>query len=168
MSILPLKQHIYDDGRTEQCHKDACDINKIIARHARAGTLSHLEQYGKQYGDLAGFDFFEAQKQMAKAKTIFHELPSELRREFGNDPTRFFEYVNDPKNVNKLAQLLPALAKPGTQMPKPNKGAVNVPPIADQRGVAADNTIASPASDLGAAGGGGNASEASEPPGAGE
>jgi len=145
--MLPITPKVYDDGRTEQCHKDACDINKIIARHARAGTLSHLEQYGKQYGDLAGFDFFDAQKQMAKAKTIFHELPSELRREFGNDPTRFFEYVNDPKNVDKLAQLLPALAKPGTQMPQPNKGAVNVPPSADQRGAAADNTIASPASE---------------------
>jgi len=160
MSILPLKQHIYDDGRTEQCHKDACDINKIIARHARAGTLSHLEQYGKQYGDLAGFDFFEAQKQMAKAKTIFHELPGELRREFGNDPSRFFEYVNDPKNVDDLAQLLPSLAKPGMQMPQPNKGAVNVPPKADQRGATADNTIASPASDSAAVSADSGASQA--------
>jgi len=107
----------YSDGRTKQSFKDQTDVNKIIARHARSGTLSHLEQWGGQYGDLSGFDFQTAQNQIAKANSMFEKLPAEVRREFSNSPEEFFEFVNDPENRDDLAQKLPELAKPGTQMP---------------------------------------------------
>jgi len=117
----------YSDGQTKQSFKDQTDVNKIIARHARSGTLSHLEQWGGQYGDLSGFDFQTAQNQIAKANSMFEQLPAEVRREFSNSPERFFEFVNDPENSDSLAEKLPDLAKPGTQLPNVRPTGSNPP-----------------------------------------
>ena len=68
MSMLGTKQPTdYSDGRTKQSFKDETDVNQIIAKHTRMGTLSHLEQWGGQYGDWSDFDFQEAQNQIARA-----------------------------------------------------------------------------------------------------
>ena len=110
----------YDDGRTKQSFKDETDVNKIIAKHARMGTLSHLEQWGGNYGDWTGFDFQEAQNQIARANSMFEELPSSVRAQFSNDPVKFLEYVNDPENANSLSEKLPELAAPRSKpLPEP-------------------------------------------------
>ena len=75
--------------------------------------MSHLEQFGGQYGDLSNFDFQEAQNQIANANSMFEQLPSAVRNQFANSPEKFFEFVNDPDNSEQLAQKLPELAKPG-------------------------------------------------------
>ena len=99
MSMLGTKQpEEYTDGRTKQSFKDETDVNQIIAKHTRMGTLSHLEQFGGQYGEMADFDFQDAQNQIAKANSMFEQLPSAVRNQFSNSPEQFFEYVNDPEN----------------------------------------------------------------------
>lgn len=123
MGMLKRQERIYDDGMTDQSYKDSTDINKIIAKHARAGTLSMLAEHKGQFGDFADFDFVTAQNTIARAKSIFHGLPGEVRREFNNDPAQFFAYVNDPANKDRLEQLLPQLAQPGRQLPIPNRSA---------------------------------------------
>ncbi len=105
----------YNDGRTKQSFKDETDINKILQRAQKAGTLSHLEKYQGSYGDFADFDFFESSLQLAKGGEIFDALPSELRSEFHQSPAEFFDYVNDPKNLDDLRKKLPGLAAPGRQ-----------------------------------------------------
>jgi len=115
MSMSPLTEKIYDDGRTKQSFKDETNINNIIEKHTRMGTLSHLEQWSGQYGDLSDFDFQEAQNQIAHANSMFEQLPPAIRNQFQNSPERFFEYVNDPENKDDLATKLPALARPGTR-----------------------------------------------------
>lgn len=117
-----FKQPKYEDGRTKQAFKDECDIHKIIARASKVGTLSHLERHGAFYADFSGFDFTEAQLTLARGKTIFEQLPAEVRREFKHDPAQFFEFVNAPENVDRLHEVLPALARPGTQLPTVNAG----------------------------------------------
>ena len=74
----------YSDGRTKQSFKDATDINKLLKKAQRTGTLSHLEKFQGQYGDFSDFDFLEAQNNLARGKQIFEQLPSEVRREFGH------------------------------------------------------------------------------------
>ncbi len=107
----------YPDGRTKQCFKDECDINAIMARAAQGGTISHLEKNKGTYADFSDYDFFEATQMLTRGREIFDDLPAEVRREFGQSPQRFFDYVNDPANKDKLEQKLPDLAKPGTQLP---------------------------------------------------
>ncbi len=110
-------------GRTKQSFKDSCDVNKILKKAQKTGTISHLNKHQATYGDLSGFDFTEAQMQLAKAGEIFDDLPSEIRREFDNSPAKFFEFANDVDNVDKLGELLPAIAEPGNFFPSPTKTA---------------------------------------------
>ncbi len=115
----------YKDGRTKQSFKDECDINRILNRAQKTGTISHLANRGGEYGDFSSFDFFDAQTKLAKAREIFDELPSEMRREFENTPAKFFEFCNDPANVDRLAEVLPAIAEPGRYFPPIKKTAAN-------------------------------------------
>jgi len=110
-----LVQPIYEDGRTKQSFKDETDINKILHRAQKTGTLSHLDKYEGVYGDYADYDFLENQLKMTHGREVFDALPSELRREFNNSPAAFFTYVNDPANARDLRKKLPALAQPGRQ-----------------------------------------------------
>ena len=105
----------YNDGRTKQAFKDETDINKILKRAQKTGTILHLNKYEGRYGDFGDFDFFEAQMMLTKGREIFDALPSEIRNEFGQSQGDFFAYVNDPANKDRLEELLPALAAPGRQ-----------------------------------------------------
>ncbi len=115
--IALRKAKTYNDGRTKQCHKDECDIVKIMARFDKTGTISHLEKFEGVYADYSDFDFHMQTNKLTKGREIFDALPAELRREFGQSPARFFKYVNDPENHDDLRKKLPGLAKPGQQLP---------------------------------------------------
>ncbi len=118
MSIQQRKQpKSYPDGRTKQSFRDECDIQKIMARAEKVGTISHLEKYEGVYADFSDFDFHEQTNQLTRGREIFDALPSELRREFGQNPARFFAYVNNPENKDDLLKKLPGLAAPGRQLP---------------------------------------------------
>ncbi len=108
---------VYEDGRTKQSFKDDTDINKIMARFDRTGTISHMSKYEGVYADFSDFDFQVQTQRLTRGREIFDALPAELRREFGQSPAAFFAYVNDPANAADLAQKLPALAEPGQQLP---------------------------------------------------
>lgn len=79
-------------SRTEQSHKAECDINNIMARYTKTGTLEHVRRYEGQYLDIDPLDFQEAQNKVAEAKSMFEELPSQVRRHFTNDTARFLEF----------------------------------------------------------------------------
>ncbi len=121
MSMLEIEEIVYDDGRTKQSFKDSTDINKLLAKAQTQGSLSHLMKYPEaMYGEFDGqFDLLTAQHHLAKAKVIFDNLPSEVRREFGNKPLEFVNFANDPENRGRLRELLPELAEPGNYFPNP-------------------------------------------------
>ncbi len=119
------KELVYDDGRTKQAFKNQTDIVKILAKAQKVGSISHLAKHEATYGDFESFDFFEANNTIAKANSIFAELPSELRSEFDQSPGKFFNFVNNPENVGKLDKIFPDLARPGRQFP-------NVAPSAER------------------------------------
>ncbi len=108
----------YPDGRTKQSFKDECNIEKIMARAEKAGTISHLEKFQGIYGDFSDYDFHEQTAKLTRGREIFDELPAEIRKEFGQSPAAFFAYVNDPENQEDLLKKLPALAAPGRQLLK--------------------------------------------------
>lgn len=121
LALLAAKA--YDDGRTKQCHKNECDIVKIMARFATTQTISHLAKYEGVYADFSDFDFHKQSTLLAQGETIFANLNAELRREFNQNPAEFFAYVNDPKNSKDLQNKLPGLAAPGDQLPAEEKSA---------------------------------------------
>ncbi len=125
--MLPIKQpQEYTDGRTKQSFRDETDINKIIQRAEKTGTISHLTKYKGVYADFADFDYFGNLQKLTQGREIFDDLPAEIRNEFSGSPAKFFDYVNDPANIDRIEKLLPALAAPGRQLATIN------PPNADE------------------------------------
>lgn len=123
MSMLKVSEKKYADGRTKQAFKDQCDVNKILKKAQVAGGLSHVQKYSEAvYGDFDGeFTLLDAQERIAKAGRIFADLPSEVRKEFGHNPLAFVSFAADPKNNDKLRELLPKIAEPGSYFPNPVK-----------------------------------------------
>lgn len=108
----------FGPSRTKQEFRDDCNINAILARATREGTLSHLDQFQGEYGDFTGVDgLLDAHLKWERGVEIFRAAPGDIRKEFGNDPARFFRFVNDPKNKDRLKELLPQIAAPGRFFP---------------------------------------------------
>lgn len=124
----------YGDGMTKQSFKDACDINKILKRAQRTGSLAHVQKYDQAvYADFHGYDLLEAHEMINRAHGIFNDLPSEVRNEFGNDAFKFAAFASDPANIGRLAELLPAIAEPGSFFPNPVKRQADAPEPASER-----------------------------------
>lgn len=110
----------YEDGRTKQSFRDQCDINKIVKRAAKAGGLSHLQKYNEAvYGEFEGYNLLEAFDKVSKSQKIFDDLPSDVRAEFDGDAFKFAEFASNPENNSRLAELIPALARPREVYPNP-------------------------------------------------
>lgn len=98
-----------DDGRpqyrTEQVHKDICDVNNIIRQYDKRGLITHVSKIEAKYGDLSGLDFKHMQDTICNAKKMFEELPSKIRNRFKNDPKELIEFMDDPENREEAIQL---------------------------------------------------------------
>ena len=63
-------------GKTEQAHKDQCDINYILKDYTRTGLIRHANQHEGQYDDVTAIDFQNAAFTVARVKSLFEGLPS--------------------------------------------------------------------------------------------
>ncbi len=104
-------------GRTKQSQRDECDINMLLERYQRDASLGHLEKYGGQYGNYADYDFENHVTKIAEMDTIFEQLPAEVKKDFGQSTNKFFEFVTNPENEDRLAELLPEIANQGRYFP---------------------------------------------------
>lgn len=116
MMEVSMTKDYSKDGRTKQSFKDETDINKLLVKAAKGGSISHLAKHGAVYGDFSDInDLMTAFSRLEKGKEIFEQLPGELKREFNQSPQEFFNFVNNPENVDRLPELLPQLAEQGNQ-----------------------------------------------------
>lgn len=111
-------QHLYDDSRkpvfsdakgetmTQQQHKDDCDINNILKRYEKTGILPDLIKADPQYGDFSTVPSYQqALDTVYKAQEQFDALGAKIRERFQNDPEKFLQFVNDPKNIDEMCSL---------------------------------------------------------------
>lgn len=91
---------------TEQHHKKACDINTIMARYQKTGLVDHVNRHSGSYGDATGADFKAAQDLVATHKSIFEELPAQIRAEYDNDVAIYLDDVATEEGVERLKGLL--------------------------------------------------------------
>lgn len=124
-------QHITPpgEGRAKQSFKEECDINHIMARYQRTGVLDFAARREPQYGDCTGLEFQAGMELVAKAKAMFEELPSSLRARFENEPARFLDFVNNPRNREEAQELglLKPKAEEATPLPPPPAKAAEEP-----------------------------------------
>lgn len=131
-SKKPRVQRAYVDsdgnqlqGRTEQHHKKAVDINNIIPLYDKTGLLNHVNATQAHYGDFTQVnEYQQALNTVIEAQHQFEALPSSIRKKFGNDPGAFIEFVTDPKNSDEMIEM-------GLQNPPSEPEIINVNIVQD-------------------------------------
>lgn len=92
-------------GKTEQAHKDQCDMNLILRDYQKTGLMQHVKNHEGRYDDILVGDFQEAMFLVTRAQTMFSELPSNVRKRFANDPAEFLSFCQNPDNREELAEM---------------------------------------------------------------
>lgn len=102
---IDVDQEPGGDSMTRQEFLEECDINAIMARYERTGTVPYHGQM-PQYLDLTMYpgDLMGAMNQMIVAEEAFMSLPALVRKEFDNDAMRFVEFASNGDNVDKLRE----------------------------------------------------------------
>jgi len=94
----------FNDGLTEQHHTDQCDINKILAQFMETGIMPQTKA-NPQYGDVSNVDFQEMQNTLATAKTLFEELPEQVKARFNNEMHSFLNFAENPDNLQEMEEM---------------------------------------------------------------
>ena len=103
-------------GKTDQSFKTTCDILNIILRYDNSGLITHVNSAIAEYGDYTEVnEYQEAMNLVSHANESFEEIPSDIRKRFGNDAGLFFEFATNPANADELVKL--GLANPPAPVP---------------------------------------------------
>lgn len=105
---MPGKHAIHfdeDEGRTQQYHKDACDVNNIVNRYNDTGVITHLAKKEGKYGFATAQTFSEAAFIVADAKSAFAQQPATIRRHFDNDVAKYLDAAQDPNRRDEFVEL---------------------------------------------------------------
>jgi len=138
-NIIPFKR-AYDphkpcffetsgESLTQQHFQEECDILNIIKRHDRNGIIEHVQRGQARYGDFSEVqDYREALDLVKDAQSEFMSVPSDIRKQFDNDPGKFYEFVSNPDNKDELLKMgfidqsQPAVAMSSATDPIPESG----------------------------------------------
>jgi phage internal scaffolding protein len=117
------------ESLTQQHFAEECEITNIIKRHDRNGIIEHVQRGQARYGDFSEVhDYREALDLVKNAQDEFMTIPSDIRKQFDNNPGKFFEFVSDPDNKDELIQMgfieeaQPAVAPSSATDPIPESG----------------------------------------------
>lgn len=104
----------------QQHFRDECDVNRILAKYQKTGLIEHVNKFGGEYADLSAVpDFQDALNSVIAAQDAFDSLPSKLRKEFGNDPAAFLDFVHNPDNKDEMVKMGLAKASAPIVAPEP-------------------------------------------------
>lgn len=100
--------------RTQRQYKDQCNVNNIIAKFKKTGSVTHVRNAQEGvYADLADLpDLMEAQKIVIAATSAFENVPAHIRKRFSNDPNEFINFLQDPANSEEAIKLGLVAKKP--------------------------------------------------------
>lgn len=94
-----------DECKVDQAQTSLTDVHVLLEPAIRQGLLRHSTKYEGEYDDIPFKDYNEALNIQAHANTMFEELPSKIRNRFENNPAKFLEFTQDPKNVPEMQAL---------------------------------------------------------------
>lgn len=103
-SPLTLKE--FSKSRTERHHRNECNINVIMRRAQKTGLVPMRDVTTAMQGDFTeAEDFMQTQNKIARVKSEFERLPSNIRKYFRNDPAQLLAFVSKPENREKAVEL---------------------------------------------------------------
>lgn len=81
-------------GRTKQSFSGEADVNNIMAKYMKTGTLEWVRSATPSYEDYSNVtDYFEAALVVKQAEASFLELPARLREAFHHNPGEMLEFL---------------------------------------------------------------------------
>lgn len=100
-----------EPSKTDQSFAKDCDINLIVKKlspldhrtlqeNVQRAAMGIMEVDLTQVTDLQG-----ALEAVNNAQEAFNTLPAELRKRFDNDPSKIFDFLQDPKNQEEAVRL---------------------------------------------------------------
>ena len=115
-----------DPSRTSQAFAEESDINVIVNRFLKTGTLPPTFR-APTYGDFSGVsDYQGALNAVIKANEAFDQLPAGMRARFHNNPQVLLEFLSNPDNREEATKL--GLLRAPEAPPLPLKVEVVSPP----------------------------------------
>lgn len=96
---------------TRQEFKDESDINYIVRMYDSTGVFPGVNQVDKSrqpmFGDFANLpeDAQSAYNMILDGVANFNALPIEIRKRFNYSPAAFFDFVQNPNNVDELVAM---------------------------------------------------------------
>ena len=67
--------------------------------------MPQTKQTNPQYGDVSDVDFTLMQNQLARAKTLFEELPQLVKERFNNEMHTFLHFAENPDNLPEMEEM---------------------------------------------------------------
>lgn len=93
-------------SKTRASQQKETEINGIISKYDRTGTLTHITRSVPRFDDVSNItDYKSALDQVLEAQKQFSQLPSDLRSHFDNDPGKLIEFLSDSKNLEKAVEM---------------------------------------------------------------
>lgn len=130
-----------EESVTQQQFADEADINFIVHSYNTSGVIpssvSGVSPREPMFGDFSNLpsDAQEAYNQILEAKANFDTLPLPIRQRFNYDPAAFFEFVQNPANLDELVALGLAVRTeaPAASEQKPAGVEASVAPAASEQ-----------------------------------
>lgn len=102
---------------TRQSEAAACDINVIMKQYERSGQLP-LRNREAVFADVSEIgDFRTAVETIERGRSVFMQLPAEVRERFGNDAAGFLDWVNMDATIDQLREIGLVEAAPAVEPP---------------------------------------------------
>lgn len=100
-----VRSDVSGKSRVQQGFKDECDINRIVKRANVNGYLppSQKEPHYMEVPDAV--TYHEALNIVLDAEERFMALPSQVRKNFQNNPEEFLAFAQDPKNHAEMVKM---------------------------------------------------------------
>lgn len=100
-----------DPTLAQQNFADECDINTIVNNFIRSGELPD-ESSKPSFGDFSRSidNFHDAMNLIADANAAFYDLPANIRSRFDNNPAKYVDFFENPRNQAEAIEL--GLASP--------------------------------------------------------
>nr|QJB19185.1 MAG: internal scaffolding protein [Microvirus sp.] len=83
-----------DESRAQQHLANEVDINTIVGRFLKTGTMPQIPMPPRYEDWDDAFDFQSSMNLIAAGKASFAALPAEVRDAFHNDPARFINTID--------------------------------------------------------------------------
>lgn len=118
-----------DSSLTQQNEAEFTTIKSYLDKYARVGVLGDPQRLTEaQFGDFVNApDFQQSLEQVQRMTRFFEALPSDVRRQFHDDPAEFAAALGDP-STQELLRSKGILEEPSPAQP----GGSNVAPQASQ------------------------------------